>query len=413
MKLLIVPKPVLNNTMEVMYYCFRHHKADELVTDQPSRAFEGALSSPCLDVLSMVSLDAFTNGIPIFVPLNKLTLFANIESICPVEPEKVIFMFDNDLEPEEPFLSAISRLKALGYRIALENVSDLDRMRPVLELCDFMFMNGQIENFRLALDDVTRRHKDIVCLAAQVHSVEDFDRIKFSKFVGFEGRFYSVPAVKKGQNTIAPIKVNRIQLLNTVRSEDFDIDDIVKIVSQDPALSISLLKFVNSSHMALSQRIKTIQHAVAMLGQAEVRKWVTTATSGLLADDRPDEMTKLSLVRAKFAENMAPQFEMAIHAPSLFLMGLFSILDAVLEVPMEEALKIVKVSDKIHDALVGLKGDFARVLSFIYAYESANWNEVCRLIVLNNLNPSEIFKAYIETVRWYDSVVSSSGIPEE
>jgi EAL and modified HD-GYP domain-containing signal transduction protein len=142
-----------------------------------------------------------------------------------------------------------------------------------------------------------------------------------------------------------------------------------------------------------------------MLGQREVRKWVTTAVSGALASDKPDEITKLSLLRAKFSENLAASFEMAIHAQSLFLMGLFSILDVVLEMPMYRALEIVKVTEKIAEALIDGTGEYGAVLKFVLAYESADWNEVSRLAVLNRLDVEKIFDAYINAARWYGEVV--------
>jgi EAL and modified HD-GYP domain-containing signal transduction protein len=235
-----------------------------------------------------------------------------------------------------------------------------------------------------------------------------FNNIKRSGFNCFEGKFYSKPVVKS-QMGIVPIKVNRIQLLNIVRDEEFDISEVVKVVGQDPSLSVSLLKFVNSPYLGISQKIQTIQHAVAMLGQTEVRKWVTTATSGALADDKPDEVTKLSLMRAKFAENLAPRFEMAIHSPGLFLMGLFSVLDVILEMPMEEALKIVTVSDKIQQALVSLEGDFAKVLGLIYTYEQADWNELNRLMIVHKLDVEGVVDSYIEAAKWYTTIVADDG----
>lgn len=405
MKLFIIPKPVLNHEMVVMSYFFRFQKANEYLSNHPARIFDGAMSSPCLDILKMVGFKGFTNGLPIFVPLNKVTLLTDIERQCPEPPDKIIFLLNEKTLPEEPFIRSMKRLRDLGYRLALEDVSNYAEMSPVIELCDFIFISCTTENYKEALNSLTRRYRHLSCIASDVNDMDIFGQIKYKGFHLFEGKFYSGP-VTKGQNTIAPIKVNRIQLLNIVRNANFEIEEVVKVVGQDPSLAISLLKFVNSPYLGLSQKIKTIQHAVAMLGQKEVRKWVTTAVSGALADDKPDEITRLSLMRAKFAENLAVHFEMAVHASSLFLMGLFSILDAVLEMPMGEALKIVAVSDKIHDALVYMKGDFSKVLSFIYAYETADWNEVYRLIIIYSLNVEDVFNAYIDTVRWYGSIIS-------
>ena len=405
MKLLIVPKPVLNESMEVMAYCFRYKKADEVVGFQPSRAFEGTMSSPCMDVLNMVGLDAFTNGLPIYVPLNKITLLTDIENQCKEPADKIIFLLDEDTQPEEPFLSGIKRIKDLGYRFALENITDYDKMKPILSLCDALLIDSGIENRKGILKNMLRQYPKILPIATDVNSTEQFNKLQSEGFKLFEGSFYSVP-VAKGYNTIAPVKVNSIQLLNLVRSDDFEIDDVAKIVGQDPSLSISLLKFVNSPYLNLSSKIKNIQHAAAMLGQAEVRKWVTTAVSGGLASDKPDEITKLSLMRAKFAENLAPHFEMAIHAQSLFMMGLFSILDVVLDMPIEKALEIISVSESIAEALIHRKGEYGKIMTFITTFETANWNEVSRLMVVHKIEVEQVFDAYIKAAQWYGTIVS-------
>jgi EAL and modified HD-GYP domain-containing signal transduction protein len=245
-------------------------------------------------------------------------------------------------------------------------------------------------------------------IAADVHDMSLFTQLQRERYHLFEGNFYSVP-LPKGYNTLAPVKVNSIQLLNLIRNEDFEIDEVAKIVGQDPSLSISLLKFINSPYLGLSSRVKTIQHAVAMLGQKEVRKWVTTAVSGALASDKPDEITKLSLMRAKFAENLAPHFEMAIDAQSLFMMGLFSILDVVLDMPIEKALEIVAVSEKIADALINRGGDYGNIMMFITVYETANWNEVSRLMVINKIEPEQVFEAYIGAAQWYGSIMAAEN----
>ena len=410
MKLLIVPKPVLSSDLAVMSYCFRYQRGDHYLADQyPARMFDGIVNLPCLTVLEDVGLEGFTNGYPLFVPLNQFTLLSDVTLQCTQPPEKVIFLLDESTSPEPIFISCIEKLKTLGYRFAVENIKNYEKMRPIIALCDFILVSFKFDGDKVlhGLRDIKRQFPRHTFVASDVNNTKTFDQIRSRGFDFFEGRFYNIP-VTRGQNTIAPVKVNRIQLINIVREADFAIEEVVKVVSQDPSLSISLLKLVNSPYLGLSQKIKSIQHAVAMLGQTEVRKWVTTATSGLLAEDRPDELTRLSLMRAKFAENLSRHFEMAIHAPGLFLMGLFSILDVVLEMPMHEALKIISVSENIQNALVFEEGEYFDVMKFIRAYEAADWSETNRLMALHHLNVEDVFKAYMDAVRWYSSIVIAS-----
>ncbi|MCL2169111.1 MAG: HDOD domain-containing protein [Defluviitaleaceae bacterium] len=393
--------------MSVMAYTFRHESAHNYVSDAPSRAFDGVVSLPGLGILESVGLNAFTNGAALFVPVSHFALLTDLTLQCTQPPDKIIFLLDNKFPPEEPFLTCMRQHIEKGFTFAIENVTDFETMHPVVELCKFIKLGFRYDMDSLDIfNKVQRKYRKHVFIATDVNTMEVFTKLQRSGFYYFEGRFYKLP-VPQGDNAISPLKVNRIQLLNIVREEDFDVDEVVTVVSRDPSMSISLLKLVNSPHLGISQQIKGIQQAVALLGQAEVRKWVTTAISGLLAEDKPSELTRLSLLRAKFAENMAKHFEMAMHSNSLFLMGLFSIIDAALNMPMEEALEMVQVTDDVYSALVKGEGKFMPLLDFIKAYEAADWNSCKNILTLNNIDPGDVFNAYIGTVQWYDTIIST------
>jgi EAL and modified HD-GYP domain-containing signal transduction protein len=143
-----------------------------------------------------------------------------------------------------------------------------------------------------------------------------------------------------------------------------------------------------------------------MLGQNEIRKWITTAVSRLLGADKPSEVTRISLLRARFAEVLAPKFGLEAESESLFLMGLFSVLDAVLDIPMDEALKLVHVSDKIYSALVDRTGDFFPIYDFLLQYEAANWSVISRILLLNNIPVGDIYNCYVDSLKWYRDIVT-------
>ena len=152
-------------------------------------------------------------------------------------------------------------------------------------------------------------------------------------------------------------------------------------------------------------RVLACPYAAAMLGEKELRKWLITAVAGQLYTDKPNELTRMSLLRAKFAENLAPVFSMAIQSSELFLMGLFSVLDVILDMPMKDALETIKVSKNISDALVYHKGIFAFPLEFILQYENANWQEVSRLMIVHNIEMQPVYDAYLNALRWYRDTI--------
>ena len=120
-----------------------------------------------------------------------------------------------------------------------------------------------------------------------------------------------------------------------------------------------------------------------------------------LCSDKPSEITRMVMIRAKFAEGLAPLFELAVASQELFIMGLFSALDIMLDKTMEEALDMVQVSKHVKAALLNGEGDFAKVLYFIKKYEDADWTEISRLMVLDNIDMDKVYEAYLGALKWY------------
>ena len=218
----------------------------------------------------------------------------------------------------------------------------------------------------------------------------------------YEGEFYRVP-VTKGTHEVAPLKANYIELLNIVNNDNFELTDAADVIGRDTALTISLLQMVN--RMTVNSGITTIRHAAAMLGQRELKKWINTAVVNKLYADKPNEITRLSLLRAKFAEGLAPMFDLTAKTEELFLMGLFSVLNVILEKPIEEALKMVKVSDEIRDALTKESGPLAPVYELMKQYEAANWQEVSRILILRNIDVDTISEVYFNALSWYKKLI--------
>ncbi|MDE7114552.1 MAG: HDOD domain-containing protein, partial [Acetatifactor sp.] len=191
--------------------------------------------------------------------------------------------------------------------------------------------------------------------------------------------------------------------LNIVNADDFDLQRAADIIGRDTALTISLLGMVN--RMTVNSEIASIRHAAAMLGQKELKRWINTAVAGELYADKPSEVTRLSLLRARFAENLAGGFGLAMQKDELFLMGLFSVLDVILEKPMKEALEYMKVAGEIKKALLDQSGILAPVYEFMLQYECADWQEVSRQLILKNLDTDAVQNAYTDALEWYRNLI--------
>lgn len=400
--------PFFDESMTVSAYSFFSQKQNYLIEPrlQGTSSFDGAADILAFDVIKKIGLNSLSNDKEVFVPVNNISLFADINAQCNAPHNKIILLLDNSIEPSELYINRIKDLKGDGYQFAIRKVAvqNYERYSPVFVLMDYIVLDHKkIDLFRAKLY-FNKVFPKVKLVAGNIETAEIFQALKKEGgYQLYEGAFFRIP-INKGEHEVSPLKVNYIRLLNIVNNDNFDLSKAADVVGQDTALVISLLKIVNT--LSINSEITSIRHAAAMLGQKELKKWINTAVTNELYADKPNEVTRLSLIRAKFAENLAPAFEMALHASELFLMGVFSVIDIILEMPMEEALKIVTVSKEVSDVLVEKKGRYAPLYHFMLSYEEADWQEVSRLMIIHNISLAQVYDAYIEALQWYKNLFS-------
>lgn len=367
--------------------------------------FDGAGHVDGLEVIDNMGMETLSNDAEVFVQVSNISVFSDIENQCDAPHERVVLLLDNTVLPSDMYLDRLKALRKSGYKLAIRKleVSQFEDYREVLQLMDYILLNQRKIDISKAKIYFQSLFPNIKLCAVGVDSMETFEKLKAAGgYSLYEGEFFRIPG-NRSEHEVSPLKVNYIQLLNMVNSPEFELTEAADIIGRDTALVISLLKMVN--RMTRNSTITSIRHAAAMLGEKELRKWLITAVAGQLYTDKPNELTRMSLLRAKFAENLAPVFSMAIQSSELFLMGLFSVLDVILDMPMKDALETIKVSRNISDALVYHKGIFAFPLEFILQYENANWQEVSRLMIVHNIEIQPVYDAYLNALRWYRDTI--------
>lgn len=367
--------------------------------------FDGAGHVDGLEVIDNMGMETLSNDAEVFVQVSNISVFSDIENQCDAPHERVVLLLDNTVLPSDMYLDRLKALRKSGYKLAIRKleVSQFEDYREVLQLMDYILLNQRKIDISKAKIYFQSLFPNIKLCAVGVDSMETFEKLKAAGgYSLYEGEFFRIPG-NRSEHEVSPLKVNYIQLLNMVNSPEFELTEAADIIGRDTALVISLLKMVN--RMTRNSTITSIRHAAAMLGEKELRKWLITAVAGQLYTDKPNELTRMSLLRAKFAENLAPVFSMAIQSSELFLMGLFSVLDVILDMPMKDALETIKVSKNISDALVYHKGIFAFPLEFILQYENANWQEVSRLMIVHNIEMQPVYDAYLNALRWYRDTI--------
>lgn len=401
--MLVTLIPLFDENMTIRAYSLFTQKENYFLNPNllGTGQLDGAARIEGLEVIQSMGIETLSGVNNVFVTVTNMSLFADMSLQCDAPAKRLVLLLDHAVKPEPMYLERIKELKAQGYRFGMRKllVQEFQEYTEILKLMDFVFLNHKKVDLTKAKIYFENLFPHIQICAVEVDDMESFERLKEASACPlYEGSFYQLP-ITKGAMDVSPLKVNYIELLNAVNTDDFDLTKAADIIGRDPALTISLLKMVNN--MAVNSGVTTIRHAAAMLGQRELKKWITTAVVNELCSDKPNEITRLSMLRAKFAENLAKPFGMAGQAAEMFLMGLFSVLDVILEKDMEEALKLVKVSKNIRDALIDKSGAYGALYQFMLSYEKANWQEVSRQMILQDISMDELYDAYIQSLVWY------------
>ncbi len=400
--------PLFDNTMNVHGYCIFAQKDNSFLDTLQIGVskFDNISFIEGFDLLKSVGISTLADDQDIIVPINAAALFSDLEEQCSAPPERLILLLDSEVLPNDSFCSRIALLKEKKFRFAMQKIplNRLGTYRNILTLCDYILLDPHRVNINKAKPLFKQIFPHLKLCAIRVDRPNDYEALsKIGGFQFYQGAFFRVPA-NKADRQLSPLKTTYLELLRVVNKEDYDLITAADIISQDTALVLSLLSIVN--RMTLNYGITSVRHAAAMLGQTELKRWINTAITKELCSDKPSEITRLSLIRARFCENLAAVFHMADQSDEFFLMGLFSVLDIMLDRPIEEALQGIRVSEPIYDALVDSKGSFAPAYRFLCEYENASWQEISRLMILHNLDMDEIYDAYKNALQWYRDLIS-------
>ena len=400
--------PLFDDKMQVSAYSVVAQKKNLFVNTELATTgrLDGAAEILGFDIVDSVGVDVLDPESKIFIEVNPISIFTDIDSLCHVPHERIVLMMSHQVKPTKQYIDRVQELKDKDYRIAMRKlqVQEFEAYKEMLPLVDCILLDHKRINVEKAKVYFRSLYPRMKLCAVNVNSKEDFDRLVTEEggYDFYEGTFFRMP-ITSGQKELAPLKTNYLRLLHVVNDPDFNLNEAADIIGQDAALVFSLLKMVN--RMTVNAQITSVRHAAAMLGQKELKVWINTAVTKELCADKPSEIVRMTMIRAKFAEHLGAAFGMREKHSELFLMGMFSLLDVMLDRTMEAALSQVNVSKEIYDALMQNTGKLAEVLHFIKEYENASWQEVSRMMVLRGIEVKTVYEAYLSALRWSSSLM--------
>ncbi|MCP4148856.1 MAG: HDOD domain-containing protein, partial [bacterium] len=217
----------------------------------------------------------------------------------------------------------------------------------------------------------------------------------------FQGYFFSKPVIVS-RTDLPSYKLNLILLLKELLRPDLNLEKVERIMQRDVSLSYKLLRFINSAAFGFHTNIRSIKHAITLIGIAEFRKWMSVIVVSQIGSEKPDEVMQQSIVRAKFCELIAEHLKMV--KADAFLMGMFSLLDTMVGRPMKELLESLPLTAEIKNALLCVPNNYKCILDLILCYERTRWQHVLELSKKFGLPLDLIPRFYMEAVKWAGSI---------
>ncbi len=308
-----------------------------------------------------------------------------------------------DCKPTDELFTTIKSLSERGYTIALDDFVPNDDWLPILRyinIIKFDIRTMPMEQAKAFIKQMS--HSRIRFLAEKVETNEEFIAAKEAGFDYFQGYFFSKPELVQ-KKSLEPCLLTIIQLLVEVSKDEMDFDKIEKLISQDVTLSYNLLGYVNSISQ-ISTKIQSFRQALIYLGEDRLRKFVSLAALAATDENKPDYLYALSIQRAKFCETLSLKLNAKPKPGHAFLTGMFSLLDSLLDRPIEDLIKAMPIDDNVQHALLEKRGNLGGLLALSQSLERANWNRVESISDKLRLDEEEVFRAYDVAIQWTSEV---------
>jgi len=388
----VARQPIFDRQEKVFGYelLFRDSLENYFVGD-PDEASRSTLDSSLL-----MGLDVLCDGRRAFVNCTRETLIKDLVGLLP--PTATIVEILETVPPDTEVFAACRSLKEQGYMIALDDYVAGDGREALAEIADIIKVEMRLttdeERDKLMRQFGPWRWK---MLAEKVETYDDFTRARDQGFVYFQGFFFRRPEMMTTHDMPAN-RLNYLRMLQEVSHPELDVPALEKLVKAEASVCYRLLRYLNSAVFGFKKEIHSVRHALSLLGERDLRRWVRLVAAVGAGQDKTSDLVLSALVRGRFCELLAPRVP---HAESdLFLMGLLSLIDVMLETPMTAVLEKISLDAATKSVLLGQPSILQPVFQLMLAHESGKWEAAAALSGGLRLDADDVASCYWEAQQW-------------
>jgi len=392
----VARQPIFDREERVFGYelLFRNGLENSFISADADAA--DAASRATLDSSLLLGLDVLCDGKRAFVNCTKDTLVKGLVTLLPSQSTVVEVLENVPADPD--VMAACRHLKEAGYLIALDDYVVDDPREALAEMADIIKVELRVTTLdqRAAL---IKRYGPWRCrmLAEKVETQEEFASARDQGFVYFQGYFFRRPEMLATRE-MPSNRLNYLRMLQAVSQPDLDVPAIERLIKGEASICYRLLRYSNSAAFGFKSEIHSVRHALSILGEREVRRWVRLVAAVGAGQDKTSDLVLSALVRARFGELLAP---MVPHGDSdLFLLGLLSLIDAMLEIPIAEVLEQLPLDQETKAVLLGQPSALRPIYQLILAHESGEWAAAGEVGKSLHLNADEVAGLYWQAQQW-------------
>lgn len=352
------------------------------------------------------------NSLPLSQIVGKHQAFINITRKLLIDQTYVILPNDKtvvelleDIKVDDDVVEACRKLKKADYTLALDDFIDSPEYDPLMDFVDLIKIDFLTSDYPRRRHFVERfGYSKILLLAEKVETQDDFEEAYNLGYAYFQGYFFCKPEIISARKVPA-YKRNYLLFIQELNRVPMDFDSLERIIKSEVSLSTNLLRYINSCGIGLRYHLTSIRQALALLGEGPLRKWASLAAVTAMCEGKTSELLVTCLTRARFCEELAPRIGLAGAEFNAFLLGLLSIMDALMGQPLEQVISTIPVSPNVSAALLGADTVLGNLFKLIVAIERGQDEVVSQLADKFKIPLSVISMVYLNAINWSDSGV--------
>jgi c-di-GMP-related signal transduction protein len=389
----------------------RVHGYELLFRSGPTTAFSGdgdTATRLMLDNTVLFGMEQLAGSALSFVNCTREALVSQLVEVLP--PNLAVLEILEFLEPEPVLIQALKKLKARGFRLALDDFAWRPELLPFVELADYIKVDF-MQSGRRERAELKRRlgGRPLAMIAEKVETLDDYHIACEEGFSFFQGYYFCRPTLIENR-AVPRNRITQLELLVALQESQYDVPRITQMVMRDPAITYRLLRLINSSVYAVQKEIRSVKAALITVGEKAFRNIVTLAITSELNAGGTAEVLRMAFVRARFCERASEVFN--LDPNEQYLVGMFSLLPAMLNVSMEKILAALPLRNEIRAALMGEQAPERCPLAWMEAMEQGNWKHCDDIAERNDLDQRLLLEIAEEARKWAQSTLSfAGGIP--